>query len=248
MGGSGPTVVVATDPPNSLEHHAEQLARLSRHRRVLCLELPGFGGSTPPSGFDFSPASTAALLIALLEREGPAVLSFSCVAGLAAVEAAGRRPDLVRGMVLAQVPSLSAARAWAKRLDTQGLLRTPFLGQTLVRAARAPLARSWYRAALPKGADAEPWIARTLEAYREGADYCLASALQSLGEATPLAPTSVPAVLLWGQADRTHRSTDPEALRESLPQLRVERLEGIGHFPDLEALDQFERALDSICG
>jgi pimeloyl-ACP methyl ester carboxylesterase len=237
--GPAPTVVVVPDPPNVIEHHLPQLEAIGRDTAALGLELPGFGHSAVPRAFDFSLQGYAEVLAAVLEREseGPLVLAFSCIGGLVAIELAARMPRVV-GLLLVQTPSLEDAQSWARRVDPAGLIGTPVLGQLLVRAGRRRIADRWYRAALPRGAAPEPFVRPALAADDAGADYCLASALQALrGVEAPTA--EVPATVLWGCADRTHRPSDPERLRASLPRLQVRTVADAGHFPDLEAPEDF---------
>lgn len=235
------TVVVVPDPPNVLEHHVAQLDGLAASARVLGLELPGFGRSGVPADFDFTIESYARTMSGALDQhtDGPLLLVFSCLAGLIATEIASRNERVV-GLLLVQTPSLEDARGWAERVDPGGLLAKPLLGQVIVRAARRRLAKTWYDAALPRGTAREPYLQSALEAYDAGADYCLASAVQSLGSAARVPTVGVPTTVLWGDSDRTHRPSDPTRLRPSIPGLRVRTVEGAGHFPDLEAPEAFE--------
>jgi len=236
--GSGEVAfVVVPDPPNVLEHHRGALDRLAREMRVLGLELPGFGHSTPPPGFGFGIDENASVVLAALDALDVerAVLAFPCIAGLVALEVAARAPERVAGVVLAQTPSLDDARRWARRVDPGGVVGRPVLGQALVRIARRRLAATWYRAALPKGADTDPWERLALEAYDRGGDYCLASALQSLRRASPIAEVTPPVLAFWGELDRTHRGSDPDAAVAMATSSRVVRLDHVAHFPDLEA-------------
>ncbi|MEO1336475.1 MAG: hypothetical protein AAFV29_12570, partial [Myxococcota bacterium] len=54
VGQGGLAVVFVPDPPNVLEHHDEAFEALAKHVRVVGIELPGFGFSSPPAGFRFS--------------------------------------------------------------------------------------------------------------------------------------------------------------------------------------------------
>lgn len=245
--GSGSLALVLTpDPPNVLEHHQPTLRSLAGRVRAIGVELPGFGHSRPASSFRFSIEENVDVLLQALERMGVqrAVLMFPCLAGLIALEAARRAPERVAGVVLSQTPSFEDALAWAARVDFRGLIGTPIVGQLLVRALRHPLAKSWYRAALPKGADQGPYLEQALQAYARGADYSLASALQAIRRGTaPVDRVEVPVLSVWGDADRTHRPTDPERALTLAPRSRLVVFEGSGHFPDLERPERFEREI-----
>lgn len=242
--GSGPiTFVLTPDPPNVLEHHASALGSLAQHGRTVGLELPGFGHSRPSTSFHFTIDENADQVLEALHELGieRAVLMFPCLAGLIALEAARRAPNRIAGVVLAQTPSFDDALAWTSRVDFRGLIQTPVVGQLLVRALRRPLAKSWYRAALPRGADEAPYLDQALAAYANGADYSLASALQAVHRADPPCGTiPVPVLSVWGNADRTHRPSDPSGALELAPQGRLVFFDGAGHFPDLEQPHRYE--------
>ncbi|WP_210419177.1 alpha/beta hydrolase, partial [Bradyrhizobium sp. NAS80.1] len=53
-GSGGRTIVLFADGPNALEHHDPIFERLTRWTRVILVDPPGFGFSTPKPGFDFS--------------------------------------------------------------------------------------------------------------------------------------------------------------------------------------------------
>jgi pimeloyl-ACP methyl ester carboxylesterase len=243
--GSGPlTFVFTPDPPNVLEHHEATFASFARHGRVVGLELPGFGHSRPSPAFGYSIEENVDVLLAALDelRVDRAVLVFSCIAGLAALEAARRAPDRVAGVVVAQTPCFDDALTWATRVDFKGLIGTPIVGQLLVRGLRRKLADSWYQAALPRGADTTSFLTEALDAYAAGADYCLASALQALRQQEPPVASVAPPVLsVWGKLDRTHRSSDPGRTIELAPRSRLVVFDDAAHFPDLEQPERFER-------
>jgi len=243
-GSGSPTFVFTPDPPNVLEHHDSQFASFAEHGRVVGFELPGFGHSRPGRSFRYSVDENADVVAKMLDAIDVerAVLLFPCVAGLVALEAARRAPDRVAAVVLAQTPSFAEALAWAGRVDFRGLIGTPIVGQLLVRSLRRPLAGSWYRAALPRGADLGPYLTEALNAYAAGGDYCLASALQALrGSEPPTTPVEPPVLSIWGALDRTHRPTDPHRSLELAPRGRLVVFDDAAHFPDLERPERFER-------
>ena len=244
--GSGPLAVVfVPDPPNVLEHHEVAFTALSRHVRVVGLELPGFGFSRPGSGFGFSVEENCDVVLAVLDALGVdrAVLALSCVAGLISVAAAVRRPDRIVGVVAIQSADLAGALAWADRVDRQRLVRTPLLGQLMVRLNRRRLAHSWYRAAAGAPERVESLERVAIEAYDAGAAYALASGLQALTardtEHILGTLTDLPAAAVWGRQDRTHRRTDRAAQSRYFPKLEVIEIDDAGHFPELEAEETF---------
>ena len=248
VAGTGPVaLVIVPDPPNVIEHYDRLIALLAPHLRVVCCEAPGFGFSRPAPGFDFSPASQAASMAALLARLalGPYLLAFPCFAGLVAVQLAAEHPELVNGLVIVQTPAWSEALGWVRRIDRRGLLQTPWLGQLAMSFGKRRVARGWYRAALPPGADPAPFLAPALAAFERGGAYCLASAFQAACRtpAPRLGPVRQPALVVWGGADRTHRRTDKRSILEYVPRADWVDFAAAGHFPDLEQPERFRDEL-----
>jgi pimeloyl-ACP methyl ester carboxylesterase len=251
-----PTLLMAPDPPNTLETHAALTAALAaRGVRTLTFELPGFDFSTPPAGFACTPDALAAVadeLLRWLERLDGApcrvVLALSCVAGLAARPLAARRRDVVAGIISLQTPAPAEAAAWATRADRLGVLRVPLAGQLAMLTLHGKVIDSWYRAALAKGrADPlrAPLEAAAHAARAAGAHNCLATAFQAIGHVHG-APVdeepalACPALVLWGGADRTHAATDKcSALMGLAGAVRFVELAEAGHFPELEATGAF---------
>src|SRR5439155_1186770 len=163
-------------------------------------------------------AASMPALLALLAL-GPYLLAFPCFAGLVAVQLAAEHPELVNGLVIVQTPAWSEALGWVRRIDRRGLLQTPWLGQLAMSFGKRRVARGWYRAALPPGADPAPFLAPALAAFERGGAYCLASAFQAACRtpAPRLGPVRQPALVVWGGADRTHRRTDKRSILEYVP-------------------------------
>jgi pimeloyl-ACP methyl ester carboxylesterase len=249
IGGAGtgaPTIVLAPDPPNVIEHLAALTAALSRRHRVVCVELPGFGFSTAPPGHDYSGRANTRVLGALLDQLGlaPYALGLPCLAGLTGCALAIARPDQISHVIAIQAPGVEGALAWADRVDPRGMLRRPGVGQAVVLATRRKLARSWFRTALADRSQTDDYVAITDAAYARGATYPLASALQGLTRPRrPLPRPSQPVLAVWGGNDRTHRTTQRDEL---YPGATLVVLDSAGHFPELEDVTGFTAAVDAF--
>ena len=159
------------------------------------------------------------------------------------------------GVLVAQTPSVPASRTWGTGvLDRDGVLRRPWQGQAGWRLGREHLAvRSWYGFAAGPDAPLEDWRATAAAVLAGGGTYALASQAQTWwADGADVAPPVVdlPAVLLWGGADRSHRAagTDPEQLRDLLPRLEVRHVDSAGHFVDTEAPEALLDAWTSLIG
>ncbi len=246
--GKGPSTIVFTpDPPNVIEHYDRLFDLLSPAHRVICLEIPGFGLSVPKKGFSFTFEAQVRIAAKILDRlgAGPCVVAFSCVAGQMALRLAADRPDLVSRIVLIQTPSWPEQIGWYNRVDPQGRLGTPVLGQLILAVGKRRVARGWYDICTPDAATAARFDAVAQAAFDEGAGYSLASAFQKLvSEPEPqFSELEQPAMVLWGLRDRTHRRTDKRSSLAHLPHADYQEFEGAGHFPELEQPEEFCKAL-----
>lgn len=247
-GGRRPALVMVPDGPCVLEHCEALIARLAPYFRVVCFDMPGFGFSYPSVGYDHSLRSGAQVVLDVLDAVGiaQAALSFTCANGFYALEAARQAPDRISHLVLAQTPSLGQMHHWVGRVIPRPL-RMPGLGQVLSRVVRGRLAARWYRGALPREADPQPYYERSAQAFATGGCFCLAGVVQGLLRENPLVALSpaaaVPITLVWGALDRSHRPTDPASLREHAPQATVLAFPDCGHFPNLEQPARFTELL-----
>jgi len=253
-GSSRGTIVIIPDPPNLVEHHADLIQELRRDYRIVGLELPGFGYSHPLPGFSFTLDEQVAALSEVLDRLNVrnAILEMSCLGAFVGIQLAQRRPDLIRGLVLQQVPSYAEARRWARRADVAGLIATPWVGQILVQLGAKTIAKHWYRAALPASTDPETcrqYTAPTVASLERGACFALASAYQTLLTGPLLAPAKLiqPVLALWGDADGTHSSTDRASILRQVTPAELVTFEGCGHFPGLEAPQRYLALLRDFC-
>ena len=102
VGGEGPLVVCSP----GIGDFRDAFAPLSAHLqasgfRVACVDLRGHGDSTADFG-EYGDEATAKDLLSVIDAlgGGPAILVGASMSAAAAVIAAGRRPDLVSGLVL----------------------------------------------------------------------------------------------------------------------------------------------------
>jgi pimeloyl-ACP methyl ester carboxylesterase len=246
----GPTVVLACDPPNVVEHYDALFDLLTASHRVVCLELPGFGFSRPAAGFRFGLQDYAETVESLLDEleTAPATLAFSCVWSYVALRVAARRSDLVSALVLVQAPKWSDEAAWARRIDSTGVIRTPLIGQVATAVVPKQIAHRWYSVALPPDVPVDTFSRPARTALANGALFCLASFTQAWfgGPAPDFAPVTQATVILWGGADRSHRRSIAESAVAYAPQARMVLHPEAGHFPELEQPDRLKTCLDLL--
>ncbi len=245
-GGDKPCIVLSPDGPNVIEHYAELIALLMPHYRVLCFDMPGFGFSAPGTTYDHSLQRGATGMLELMDQLGvaKATLALSCANGFYAIRVAQMAPQRVERLVLSQTPSLAAMHRWTDRVVPK-VLKVPVVGQLLSRVFRQKMASAWYRIALPKTTDPEPFRRVSHHALRCGGCFSLAGVVQGLlrepADAARL--HGIPCTVLWGTQDRSHKFTSPHAIQHDVPHAEVVVLEACGHFPDLEDPQRFVQAL-----
>jgi pimeloyl-ACP methyl ester carboxylesterase len=102
FGGTGPAVLLLHGLAGHAEEWAQTASWLTRRSHVMALDARGHGhsGRCPPDVSRDAQAADAAFVI---ERFGlaPGVVVGQSVGGLTALSLAARRPDLVRGLVVA---------------------------------------------------------------------------------------------------------------------------------------------------
>ena len=241
-GGAGPVVMMVPDGPNVIEHHARVIDGLAAHARVICFDMPGFGYSRPRLGYDHSLQAGSETVLAVMDALSikEAALHFSCANGFYALAAARQAPQRIRRLLLCQTPALDSMSNWVQRVIPWPV-RTPVIGQVLVRATRRRVAHGWYAAALPDQDRRAPFRTVADTALAQGGCFCLAGVVQGLMRARQqdLEGVRQPVTLLWGDADKSHRHTRAESLTALVPQAQIQHFPGCGHFPDLERTQQY---------
>ncbi len=233
-----PRLLLSADGPNVLEHYDDLLRHLAGRLDVTIFEPPGTGGSPPRRDFDFSLGALASVTEAVIRAQdlGPVALGLSCYLGFVSQLVASRSPSLVSRVLLLQTPSLPDMHVWLDRVDRRRWLRTPLLGQALVRALRPRVVRGWYQASVGHRECLEPFCATALHTLSHGGCFRLADLMQGLAHAEAPPRSAHPVDVLWGAKDRSHRRSDPA---RACPGAPVTVFEHAGHCPELEEPARF---------
>lgn len=236
--GAGQPIVFAADPPVTLEMYDALLETFAQRFRVIVVELPAMGFSVARGAYGFGFRESADDIAAFLKPvagEG-AVLAFSCAAGMAAVDIAARRPELVSALALIQTTDWEGFQRWRAARDPKKILAKPFLGQLAMRRMGPKRAPDWFRLATGNRAMVEPFCACAAETLANGAGWPLASAYQRYlaPGPSPIGRPAQPILVLWGKADKSHGPDAPARARTFSDNVRVVELDHVGHFGDLE--------------
>ena len=242
--GQGPAVLLLHGFAASLDTWASISDELAPTRRVLALDLKGFGRSSRPEG-DYSPGAQAKLVLALLDARGVERVdvvahswgsSVALALALMAPERVGRIALYDAWVFEEQLPPFFL---WA---------RTPGLGELLFRLIYRERAEDRLDLAffaperIPQALvdHALAGIARpgTLAAH------LAAVRGQRFGVVEPLYPRiQQPVLLLWGREDRVTPLRYGERLLRTLPNAALHVYPRCGHFPMIEARSQSTRDL-----
>ena len=115
VGGEGPPVVLVHGLTGAASNFVTLAPLLARRFRVLVPELPGHGGSQGlPAAPTLDAFADPVHVAAAAEGMLPAVFVGHSLGGMVALRLAMRRPEAVRGLVLAAAAGISSATRWAE--------------------------------------------------------------------------------------------------------------------------------------
>jgi len=248
MAGSGPqTLVLAADPPVVVEQYDKIIELLRNDFRIVVFEIPGFGFSIPFSSFRFDFTALNDVIAKFLQQlhSGPCILAFPCVSAYGAIDIAARFPELVSHLVLIQAPSWMEEIKWKHRRDNTGLLSKPILGQVVLQVLKRKSAPLWFDSAVGNRGMLADFVETTDRAFSGGASFCLASAFQRYltDVPPPLPAVKQPSLVIWGDADKSHRHTDKASSKLYCPEAEQVFLAHAGHFPELEQPELFAQKI-----
>ena len=198
-------------------------AQLSRERRVIALDFPGFGDSEgpPPSRFAYSYEGLAEVMLDLVAALGlgrVALVGHSMGGGVAMVAAADR-PEFVERLVLIAPSCYATPRTIVDRLVSM-----PMLGPAIFRRLLGPIA---LRRHVRDGDSAGPHEA-SFEMLRRSSSTATLEARVSR--------VRCPTLVIWGRGDRVAPWTHGQRLAREITGARLEVLD-CGHAPEREQAD-----------
>lgn len=249
--GDGPLVVLLHGFPESRRSWRRQLPSLARAGfRAVAPDLRGYAQSPKPSGVDsYVMTEIVGDVVALIESltEKPAVVVGHDWGAVVAWNLAMMRPDLVRRLVILNVPhpaaiarELRRSRKQKRKLLYQLFFQLPLLpelfmkmfGRTLLhRAGRftkeetAAYAREW-RGSLTPMLNYYRAIGRSRAAMRK-----------------LFRRIDLPTLILWGEREPVFLPSGLEDLGEWVTNVRIERIAGAGHFAQTDAPDEVTRLI-----
>ncbi|MEM1183812.1 MAG: alpha/beta hydrolase [Planctomycetota bacterium] len=236
-GTAGPRVVFLHGLVGLNEHWEPVVTRLRPGIRSVRLELP----LLDLTGSDCSIQGVTELTTAYLDRvkaqdgEGPAVLVGNSFGGHVALRIAHRRPDLVRGLVLA---------------GSSGLFE-----RTLVKGAPIRPPREWLREKIAElfydpavmredDVDRAHAALNTRQGARAMVRLSRTARRNHLGD--EIGDIGCPTLLIWGKQDIVTPPSAAQGFLDLMPDAQVVWVDRCGHTPMLEAPTVFAEALESF--
>jgi len=223
-------------------------------RRVLTLDLPGYGLSEKPVDYSYSlfeQADVVALHLEALGVDRVHVVAHDMGTSVA-TELCARRERGLLGFEMASLLLMNGSVHidLAKLTPSQALLRSP-LKNIFARLGSYPIFRTQLGRIVSR-LDEEDYEAMWAQLRHRDGKRRLPQIISYVNERTRFAERwigaltrldDLPTHVLWGTEDPVAVMAIAEALAGEIPGAELERLEGLGHYPQLE---DPERTAESI--
>jgi haloalkane dehalogenase len=244
--GEGEPIVFVHGTPSWSFEFRHLIRRLSAQHRCIALDLLGFGLSERPSYFSYTPEAHAAVVEEFLTKLG--LSRFTLVVhdfgGPIALPFAVAHPERVSRLIV--LNSFMWPPSDDPETERAAKLAGSFLGKLMYRFLNASLRILMPYAYADKTRLTPRVHAQYLAPFKERAArvnvlWTLARALLTSREhyaelwARRARLEQVPALVLWGSADRALPERFLSRFKEALPNARVVRLPHVGHWPQEEA-------------
>ena len=254
--GDGPVIVLIHGITGRSDQWAPAIERLAERYTVIAPDLLGHGESAKPRG-DYSLGAYASAVrdtMVALGHERATIVGHSLGGGIA-MQFAYQFPERCERLVLVSSGGLGREVHPLLRAATLpgSELVLPVITHNRVLAAGQSFGRLIGLLRLQAGTD----LAEVARGYASLSDSEARSAFIETMRAV-LDPggqrvsaldrlylaEAMPALIVWGGADPIIPADHGRAAHNAMPGSRLEILDGIGHFPQLERADRFARLLD----
>jgi len=239
--GCGPPLVLVHGYLGGAAQWRAEIDRLAERFDVIAPDLPGFAGSAalPPPG---RIAGFAAAVVALLDELGIARVTLlgHSMGGMIVQDLAAAHPARVARLILYATGPHGAMPDRFESLDTS---RARIREDGVARTSRR-IAGTWFRA----GAAAPGFgiVARLGAQASEAAALAGLDAMSRWDGRDALARLTMPALVLWGDRDKSYRWPQVERLWQGLPAASLAVVPGAAHAVHLEKPALFHALLDDF--
>lgn len=239
--GSGPAFVLVHGYLGGSEQWEAEIAHFADRFDVIAPDLPGFGDAAdrPPCR---TIAELAAAVTGLLDDLGVdrfTLLGHS-MGGMIAQEAAAACPERVERLVLYGTGPLGLMPDRFEPIDvSRERLRQEGVARTIRR-----IGATWFSCGRePAGLDK---LVRIGARASEAAALAGLDAMQGWDGRGALGRLAMPALVLWGDGDRSYRWPQVEALWTGLPDARLAVIPGVSHAAHMEKAALFHAILSDF--
>jgi pimeloyl-ACP methyl ester carboxylesterase len=254
--GDGPAVVLLHGFPESRLTWRPSLAVLARAGfRAVAPDLRGYGDSPKPRAIAaYGPPEIANDVAALIESLdcGPVVVVGHDWGAIVAWTLAMARPDLVRRLVILNVPHPAAIAREVKRSTRQKLrllyqlfFRLPVLPELFLRVFGRALMRRAGRFT-PQQIDA--YVHQWRGSLTTMMHYYRALPRSSGAMRRLFRRIEIPVMIIWGEREPVFLPSAIEDLGEWVANVRVERIAKAGHFAHVDQRDRVNELLIEFAG
>jgi pimeloyl-ACP methyl ester carboxylesterase len=254
MEGNGPALLLLHGIAGSSRTWRDVIPRLTDRFTVVAPDLMGHGQSEKPIG-DYSLGGFATGirdLLEVLDIDRASVIGQSFGGGVA-MQLAYQHPERCERLVLVDSGGLGREVNWMLRVmalpGSEYLMPLVFpgfvrdWGDSLLRTITnrgvrlGRIAEMWSAYASLAEAESRQAFARTIKAVIDPGGQTI-SAMDRLYLAS-----STPTLIVWGDQDDIIPVSHAYSAHEAVPGSRLVIIEGVGHFPQIEAPEQFVDAL-----
>jgi pimeloyl-ACP methyl ester carboxylesterase len=251
--GEGPPLIFVHGLGGCWENWLENIPHFARSRRVIALDLPGFGDSPMP-GWEVSIPAYGSLVCAFCRalETGPVPIVGNSMGGFIAAEVTVSEPTTVQKLVLVSAAGVSHARMRREPAETvgrmaraaaplalqyqEGALRRPRLRNRMVRQLffrprELPRELIWE---IVQGGMHSPGLVAAIRALA-GYDF-----LDRLDD------VEIPTLVVWGRNDLIVPASDGLEYARRIGGARLEIFDRCGHLPMAERPVRFNRLLESF--
>ncbi|MEO1490593.1 MAG: alpha/beta hydrolase [Pseudomonadota bacterium] len=252
-----PLILLHGASGNALDWQVSVLPELARRYRVVALDRPGFGHSSPPPRDDTSLAGQVRILRAALHKMGHRryILVGHSYSGALILRWALDFPEEVAGLV----PISGATCDWGGGLGPGNHLKgAPVIGRAIAALARVLATRSYLKGALaeifaPQPVPPEYLATAGVEfVLRPGTFSLNAAMMRDLGglvtaQTPDYSRIMCPVTAIHGTADIiVPIDLHADVLARTLPDAHIVSLDGIGHMPHHVASGDVIAAIDAL--
>jgi pimeloyl-ACP methyl ester carboxylesterase len=253
LGEGEPAVLFVHGLSGSWQNWLENLPHFAKRRRVLALDLPGFGASPMPPWEITIPAFGRVLhdFCEALEVGDCAVVGNS-MGGFVSAEAAIAEPGRFEKLALVSAAGITHARVRSQPVETTARMASAVM-PLVARVQESMLRRPRVRYATFRGLFHAPHLLRReliWETFHNGAGRpafpVAVGALFNYDFLHRLEEIEVPTLIVWGRNDRVVPPNDALGYGERLRNSRTVIFDRTGHLPQVERPVRFNRVLETF--